>query len=262
MYTKEELQSGLNTDTFARKLYVYNSIDSTNACAKVLANAGAEEGTVVIAEFQTAGRGRQGRTWQSESGRNLLFSFIIRPKLDINKVGLLTFFAASSVSLAIESLSDIRCECKWPNDILLNGKKCCGILMESAFQHNMLDYAVVGIGLNVNQRVFANDLDKKATSLSLECKKEFDRKVIFQQVMRSLETNYIDVSSGNFDNVLKEWKARTTIFGKQITLIQGDDKLQGCATGITTDGGLLIATPEGERVFYTGDISLQDNFQS
>jgi BirA family biotin operon repressor/biotin-[acetyl-CoA-carboxylase] ligase len=259
MYTKEELQSDLNTRTFGKKIYVYNSIDSTNECAKVLANAGSEEGAVVIAEYQTAGRGRQGRTWQSESGSNLLFSFIIRPKLDKNKAGLLTFFAASSVSLALETFSDISCECKWPNDILINGKKCCGILMESSFQRNKLDYAVVGIGINVNQKNFVNDLGKKATSLSLECNKEFDRKAVFQQVMRSLESIYADVSSGDFDKVLREWKNRATFLGKQVTLNQGNKILQGCATGITADGGLLIATPEGEQVFYTGDISLQVN---
>lgn len=259
MYTKEELKSGLNTTTFGKKIYVYNSIDSTNSCAKVLAGTVAEEGTVVIAEYQTAGRGRQGRVWQSEPGNNLLFSVIIRPKLDINKVGLLTFFAATSVARAIEALSDIRCECKWPNDVLLNGKKCCGILMESAFQQNMLDYAVIGIGLNVNQKIFINDLEKKATSLSLECKKDFDRKVVFQQIMKSLESIYTDVRSGNFDKILKEWKNHATIFGERVTLIQGNEKLQGCATGLTTEGGLVITTPEGEQVYYTGDIALQDS---
>jgi BirA family biotin operon repressor/biotin-[acetyl-CoA-carboxylase] ligase len=261
MHSKEELQSGLNTRIFGQKLYVYNSIDSTNACAKLLASIKFEEGAVVIAEYQTAGRGRQGRTWQSESGSNLLFSIIVRPALNINTVALLPFFAAAGVALAIETLVDIRCECKWPNDILLNGKKCCGILMESAFQHDMLDYAVVGIGLNVNQKEFNGDLRKKATSLSIECEKEFDRKTVFQQVMRSLESLYTEVRSGNFDTTLREWKTRAAIFGKQITLTQAGEKVQGCATTLTADGGLVLTTADGQRVYYTGDITPLDDIE-
>ena len=126
MFSKEELHSGLSTRIFGKKIFTYDSIDSTNACAKTLASTGAEEGTVVIAEYQTAGRGRLGRTWQAESGSNLLFSVIIRPTLEINKIGLLPFFAAAGVALALETVTGTRCECKWPNDVLLHGKKCCG----------------------------------------------------------------------------------------------------------------------------------------
>jgi BirA family transcriptional regulator, biotin operon repressor / biotin---[acetyl-CoA-carboxylase] ligase len=254
MFSKEELQSGLNTKIFGRKLFVYDSIDSTNSCAKVLANGGIEEGAIVIADHQTEGRGRQGRSWQSEPGCNLLFSLIIRPSVNINSVGLLPFFAAAGVAIAIEMDSGILCECKWPNDVLLNGKKFCGILMESAFQNNMLDYAVVGIGLNVNQRSFKLNLEKKATSLSIEFKRELDRITIFQSIIKSLDSLYTEVRSGNFEIVLKEWKARASIFGKQIILIQAGEKIEGKASALMADGGLAIGTSSGQRVCYSGDI--------
>ena len=255
MFLKEELQSGLNTHIFGKKIFTYDSIDSTNACAKTLASTGAEEGTVVIAEYQTAGRGRLGRTWQAESGSNLLFSTIIRPTLEINKVGLLPFFAAAGVTLALETVTGTRCECKWPNDVLLNGKKCCGILLESSFQHNVLDYAVIGIGLNVNQKLFGGDLKDRATSLSQECGREFDRRDVFHRIMTSLELLYSEVKIGNFEIVLNEWKTRTTMFGKQVTLTQAGEHLHGRAMSLSADGGLVLATPDGERVCYAGDVT-------
>jgi BirA family transcriptional regulator, biotin operon repressor / biotin---[acetyl-CoA-carboxylase] ligase len=255
MYSKEELQSGLNTRIFGKKIFTYDSIDSTNACAKTLASTGAEEGTVVIAEYQTAGRGRLGRTWQAESGSNLLFSTIIRPTLEINKIGLLPFFAAAGVALALETVTGACCECKWPNDVLLNGKKCCGILMESSFQHNVLDYAIIGIGVNVNQKLFSEDLKDRATSLSQECGREFDRRKIFQQIMKSLELLYSEIKIGNFEITLNEWKTRTTMFGKQVTLTQAGEHLHGRAITLSADGGLVLATPDGQRVCYAGDVT-------
>ena len=255
MYSKEELQSGLHTRIFGKKIFTYDSIDSTNACAKTLASTGAEEGTVVIAEYQTAGRGRLGRTWQAESGSNLLFSTIIRPKLKIDKVGLLPFFAAAGLALALETVTGARCECKWPNDMLLNGKKCCGILLESSFQHNVLDYAVMGIGVNVNQKVFGGDLKGRATSLGQECGREFDRRKIFQQIMKSLELLYTEAKIGNFEITLNEWKKRTTMFGKQVTLTQAGEHLHGRAIALSVDGGLVLATPDGQRVCYAGDVT-------
>ncbi len=255
MYSKEELQSGLHTCIFGKKIFTYDSIDSTNACAKTLASTGAEEGTVVIAEYQIAGRGRLGRTWQAESGSSLLFSTIIRPTLEINKVGLLPFFAAAGVALALEAVTGTRCECKWPNDVLLNGKKCCGILLESSFQHNVLDYAVIGIGVNVNQKLFGEDLKDRATSLIQECGREFDRRDVFRRIMTSLELLYSEIKIGSFETTLNEWKTRTTMFGKHVTLTQAGELLHGHAISLSADGGLVLATPDGQRVCYAGDVT-------
>lgn len=256
MYSEEELQRGLITQVFGHKLFIYDTIDSTNARAKILANKGAEEGTVVITEYQTEGRGRFGRTWFAESGSSLLFSVIIRPNFSTDKVGLLPFFAATGIALAVEKITGLQCECKWPNDVLLNRKKCCGILMESTSQQNKLDYVVIGIGLNVNQKNFFDDLEDKATSLSNECGKEFDRRDMFCQIMSSLESLYTDVSRGDFDAALSEWKARATIFGKQITLTQAAKVINGVVIAFTDDGGLVVETKTGTQVFHAGDVTI------
>ncbi len=260
MFTEEEFKRELTTQVFGSKLFVYNSIGSTNACAKILANDGTEEGTVVIADQQTAGRGRFGRTWFAEPGSSLLFSVIIRPAININKVGLLPFFAAVSIARSVETATGKCCECKWPNDILLNGKKFCGILMESAFQQNKLDHIIIGIGLNVNQKKFISDIENKATSLRIECDKEFERKNIFCHIMLSLESLYSDVSKGDFTTVLMEWKSRATIFGKRVSLTQAAEIINGVAISLADDGGLVIETETGKRVFHAGDVALFNNY--
>ena len=254
MYTEEELKRGLTTQVFGHTLSIYDSLDSTNACAKTLANKGADEGTVVIADHQTEGRGRLGRTWQAESGSSLLFSVILRPTFSMDKIGLPPFFAAVGIANAVETITGLHCECKWPNDILLRGKKCCGVLLESTSQQCTLDYAIMGIGLNVNQKIFLGDLAGKATSLYCESGLEFDRRNVFCQILSSLESYYPQVCKGDFNTVLMEWKARATIFGKRITLRQVADSIDGIAVGLSVDGGLVVETESGQRVWYAGDV--------
>jgi BirA family transcriptional regulator, biotin operon repressor / biotin---[acetyl-CoA-carboxylase] ligase len=256
MYSEAELQRGLSTKIFGRKLFVYDSIDSTNAYAKFLANQCSEEGTAVIADYQTAGRGRFGRTWHAESGSSLLFSVLIRPAISIDKMGLLPFFAAAGIALAVETVTGLQCECKWPNDILLNNKKCCGILLESSLQNNYLDYVIIGIGVNVNQKKFHDDLAGNATSLSKECGADYDRGSVFRQIMVSLESLYNNARKGDFTNVLREWKKRATLFGKQITLTQAGVVSEGIAIDLAPDGGLVVETKTGTQVFYAGDVTL------
>jgi BirA family biotin operon repressor/biotin-[acetyl-CoA-carboxylase] ligase len=256
MYLKEEFQQGLRTKVFGRALLVFETIESTNMYAKTLASKGAEEGTVVIADHQTSGRGRFGRIWLAEPGSSLLFSVIIRPTFNADKVGLLPFFAAAGIALAVETTTGMQCECKWPNDILFHDKKNCGILLESTFQHNKLDYAIIGIGLNVNQMNFSGDLAGTATSLRKECGREFDRRNVFRQIMSSLESLYTDVSRGIFDTVLTEWKARAALIGKRIKLTQTANIIEGVAIALADDGGLIVETGSGQRVFHAGDVTI------
>jgi BirA family transcriptional regulator, biotin operon repressor / biotin---[acetyl-CoA-carboxylase] ligase len=256
MFSEEELKRGLETQVFGRTLYVSDSIDSTNALAKTLAAKGAAEGAVVIADYQTAGRGRLGRSWQAEAGSNLLFSLILRPAISKDKIGLLPFYSSVGVALPVETITGKNCECKWPNDILLNKKKCCGMLLESSFKKDKPEYVVIGIGLNVNQKSFHGELEDKATSLSKECGTEFERSALFCRIMASMELLYKAVSKGDFTNVLKEWKARATIMGTRITLTQGDTPIEGIAAALSDDGGLVVETKSGQRVFHSGDVTV------
>jgi BirA family biotin operon repressor/biotin-[acetyl-CoA-carboxylase] ligase len=149
----------------------------------------------------------------------------------------------------------MQCECKWPNDILINGKKCCGILVESTSQQNKLDYAIIGIGLNVNQKNFYGELENKATSLCKESGVEFDRRNLFYQILLWLESLHTNVRKGDFNNILLEWKARSKIFGKRITLTQNADVINGIAVALADDGGLIVETESGRRVCYAGDVT-------
>lgn len=256
MFSKDELTAGLKTRIIGKKLFVFDSIDSTNACAKTLAEAGTEEGSVVISEFQTQGRGRQGRPWKAEPESNLLFSTLLRPRLSKEQAGILTFFAAVSVANAVERLTGQPVECKWPNDLMLNGKKLCGILLENSVQKDSIAYSVIGIGLNVNQKSFDNDLASSATSLFKETGKRLDRKKIFQSALAEMDQFYEDIQKGKFESILKQWNSRCSMFGHPVSIRQGDTTISGNAVGLSPDGGLIVKTPEQTITLYAGDVSL------
>lgn len=256
MYSKEELQEGLKTSVFGRKLFVFDEIDSTNACAKALAEAGTEEGATVIADYQAEGRGRMGRTWQSPSGTNLLFSSILRPGLLKEKSNLLTFFACVAVARAVESTAQEPLECKWPNDLYLNGKKLSGILLENSFNQSDLEYSVVGVGINVNQTAFDDQIAPLATSLSRELKHDVDRKKLFCSVLTQLEELYPSVKNSDFSAILKEWNCRCSMFGRQITVRGGKHEISGTALRLADDGGLMLETTDGVKTVYAGDASV------
>ncbi|MGH2568888.1 MAG: biotin--[acetyl-CoA-carboxylase] ligase [Bacteroidota bacterium] len=256
MYSKEELLNGLRTNVVGSKVFVFESIDSTNTCAKTLAETGMEEGAVVVSDYQTEGKGRFGRSWLSEPGKNLLFSTILRPRLHKEQAGLLTFYAAVSVARALEAVSKLRVECKWPNDLLVNGKKCCGILLENSFGKDRLDHSVVGVGINVNQRDFPDNGLSNATSLARELGKDIDRKKLFQTILRELDLLYSDVLNGSFSRIVLEWNNRCTMFGHEVRIIREGTTVYGTAIGLHTDGGLVVETSRGKEIVYAGDVSV------
>lgn len=255
MISKTELQQNLRTDIIGNKLFLFESIDSTNACARALAEAGCEEGTVVIAERQTAGKGRLGRTWASETGMNLLFSIVVRPDIKPQKIGLLSLLASVATSTAIEAALKIKTTCKWPNDLLLNEKKCCGILLESSLTQTSIQYAIIGIGLNVNQTQFDKTLEMRATSLRLAAGSEIDRVMLLKKIFEYLDRYYASIQHNERETILDDWRQRATMLGTRVMLLHGGHKISGIARDITHDGGLLLETTAGAQVFYAGDVS-------
>jgi len=256
MYSKEELLSGLKTSVVGKKIFVFESIDSTNTCAKTLAESAVEEGSVVFSEYQTDGRGRFGRSWLSEPGQNLLFSAILRPPLQQEQAGLLTFYAAVSVVRALEGFTQLQLECKWPNDVLIGGKKCCGILLENSFSNNRLEHSVVGVGVNVNQNAFPDNGLSNATSLARELEKKIDRKKLFQHILRELDLLYDDVQHGNFSRILQEWNMRCNMFGRKVQILREGATTNGKALGLHVDGGLVVETSGGREIVYAGDVTV------
>jgi len=256
MYSKEELSQGLDTAIVGKKFFVFETIDSTNACARTLGDAGTPEGAVVVADFQSSGRGRLGRAWIAEPGANLLLSVLLRPRISITNAGLLTLFASVGIAGAIERHIGEPVECKWPNDLLLHGKKFCGILLENLFQQSEVSYAVIGAGINVNQLTFPAEISSRGTSLAIETGKSFDRKKVLQTVLTELDKLYPPVQQGDFDAVVPEWIKRCSMFGKPVTVQQQDHMLTGIARRLNHDAGLVIETATGLQTVYAGDVSV------
>lgn len=250
------LKKGLSTKVLGSKFFTFETIDSTNNCARALAGCWAQEGTVVLAEEQTAGRGRQGRSWFTNPQENLTFSIILRPKLPPDAINLLPLLSAVAIAEAIEAETGLKPQCKWPNDILINGKKACGILLEGSVKSDSVEYVVLGIGINVNQTVFPNDLAQRATSLCTEAGKSFDRVRLFQAVLRALDDRYRTVMKSGFEGILPEWKSRSAMMERPITVSENGNEFSGVVKGIAPDGALIVASAGTERTLYAGDVTI------
>jgi BirA family transcriptional regulator, biotin operon repressor / biotin---[acetyl-CoA-carboxylase] ligase len=252
----QEIPRYLNTEFFGRKIYAFDRIDSTNKKARDLLQKGAAEGTMVIADEQTDGRGRFDRRWISEKGKNLTFSLILRPQIGPRSFGLLSLYAGMAVAEAVETKVNLKPVCKWPNDLLFEGKKFCGILAEASAGANRKAGVVIGIGINVNQELFPADIGKRATSLLIVKKEKLDRYQVLSAVLESLEKNYLYVQGGEVSALLERWSRYADMFGKKISIRCGEKILSGSADRLDSDGGLIIKTSNGEVKILAGEVSL------
>ncbi len=256
MITQEEILNGLKTNLFGNKIFAFDSIDSTNDCAKVLAANGQPEGALIISEYQTKGHGRFQRDWISEPGKNLLFSLILKPPLEEKKLHLLTFFIANSVAEVIENQCHIKLMAKWPNDLLINEKKFCGILLESAGS-GKIESIIAGVGINLNQTVFP-DAVMNATSLKRELHKEIDRVKLLQSIISELDEKY-PAFLANPDLEIEKWKGRDILKGKTVTVHFNQNNFSGTVIDIDPLGYLVVRTKGNRRIkFYSGDVTLKE----
>ncbi len=244
------LQPLLKTAFMGRTLISEMELDSTNIAAEELAKANAPEGLVVVADRQTAGRGRNGRSWLSPSGQNLYFSLLLRPSCQPARVPQLAIVAALSIAKALP-LPGIAV--KWPNDVWMNGRKLCGILSTMSCMATATEYAVVGIGINVNMRDFPEEI--KGTSLAQEAGREFSRAEVLAAVLNTFEEDYVLWShEQSLTPFMERWKAFSMLDGHTITAEHGHDILQGTACGITNEGLLKLKSPDGTtRLVAAGD---------
>jgi BirA family biotin operon repressor/biotin-[acetyl-CoA-carboxylase] ligase len=226
--------------------------------AKKLAEMDEPEGTVVIADYQSQGRGRFGRIWKAEPGENILMSIILRPTIPLEKFGILSLLTAISVSEAIEKNVDVKVTTKWPNDLLISGKKFCGILMEASITADKGDFVIIGIGVNVNQIRFPKEIQDYATSLSLATGKIYDRTIIVQDILRSFETDYVELNkSKNFDSIIERWKKRCDMFGKEITVIHSGKTITGKAIDVDEKGLLILEVENSKKIkLSSGDVTI------
>jgi BirA family biotin operon repressor/biotin-[acetyl-CoA-carboxylase] ligase len=253
------IQDGLHTVTVARELHYFSRLDSTNRLAKELAEKNAANGTLVLAEEQTAGRGRLDRTWLAPAFSSILCSVIFYPDLAPGSLFRLTMMASVAVASAINRACNLPAKIKWPNDVYIGNKKVCGILTEFSGNKDRIRYAVVGMGLNVNLD-FTNhtELAGIATSLQAESGRKISRLKILKGLLEELDYQYQLLAAGRADEVRRAWEQHALILGKRVTVYSGDETITGTAQGIDADGHLLLIDEGGAcREIISGDVSLR-----
>ncbi|MGE5582731.1 MAG: biotin--[acetyl-CoA-carboxylase] ligase [Bacillota bacterium] len=252
-----ELKDGLDTKVFGQIVYEDTEVDSTNNWARSLANRGALEGTLVIAESQTAGRGRMGRQWASASGQGLWFSLVLRPRISAPVLGGLTLLAAVIMAQTIQSVTGIQPQIKWPNDLIHNGRKLGGILAEMSGEMDLVNYLILGIGINVNHRPedFPPELRGRAVSLQMIQPGNLSRKTLLQEFLRRFETAYYALPETGIAEAVRYAKLHSATVGKPVRINRGFGKvLEGEALDLETDGSLIVKETNGRIVrVFSGD---------
>jgi BirA family biotin operon repressor/biotin-[acetyl-CoA-carboxylase] ligase len=253
-----KIREGLETRIFGKKEIVYcTEIDSTNLKAKDLAARGAPEGTIVISEKQTKGRGRKTRNWFSPPREGIYLSLILRPNIAPRSAPSMTLLTAVAIAETLLSVPGLEIAIKWPNDILARGKKLAGILTEMSTMGERVDYAVVGLGLNVNTSRFPDEIEGKATSILIETGQWIRRVTLAKEYLKWHEKYYIILQSVGFEPIRKRWKELSQIIGRQVTVAAIDREYQGEVQDIDEDGALILRdkTAQVHRIIF-GDVSL------
>lgn len=254
-----EIQLGLQTKFFGREVHYEESVTSTQKVAHKLAYEDVPEGAIVVAEEQVTGRGRLGRAWFAPKYTGIWVSIILKPTIPPQQAPQLTLLAAVGVVRGIKAATGIQCEIKWPNDILINGKKLVGILTELQAEADRINAVIIGIGINVNQQIehFPEDLREKATSLAIEVGKKLNRSTILQAILKEMEDLYIDYLENGFQVVKLLWESYAVSIGKQIKARTINETISGKALGITDDGVLLLEDEKGSiHHIYSADIEI------
>lgn len=256
--SEEEVRERLHAAVIGRRLVCLPGTASTNADAFRLAEAGADEGTVIIADAQSGGKGRMGRIWSSPPGTNLYSSVILRPTVKPYEAPQLTFLSAVAVARAIEQTTQLKPEIKWPNDVLINGRKVAGLLNEMSAETDGINFVILGIGVNLNMTAaqFPADLRTPATSLLLEQGHAVSRAQFAAAMLDELDRLYGDFLTRGFGPVRDEWQRRCNANGREVSVSDGGaETLRGMFEGIDGDGAMLVRLPSGmvERILC-GDV--------
>lgn len=259
MYNKRELEQGLKTKTMGQTIYFYEETDTTNNRARELALEGAPEGTLVVAEKQTAGRGRRGKVWESPLGTGIWMSLVLRPQIAPTEASVLTLLCGLATAEAIEAETGLSADIKWPNDILINGKKAVGILTEMDCEMSEVHFVIPGIGINVNTASFPPEIAEIATSLYLECGKTVSRRRLVHKVLERLEEHYETfLWTGSFAAMLEDYRKHCITLGKEVHVL-GREPFFAEALDITPEGELLVRRADNgkEEVVFSGEVSIR-----
>lgn len=236
------------------KVFVFDTVSSTNDVLKDVAYEGACEGVVICAENQHSGRGRNGRSWLSADGEGIYMSILFRPHIEFEKVPALTLLCGLSVCEAIRK-NGVDALIKWPNDVVINGKKLCGILAEADFSEK-LNFVVVGIGINCDTVEFDDEIKDIATSMYLESGKKIDKEKILGDVLSCIDENYYDFLKLGFKGICEKYKALSAVLGKCVNIL-GKEVYTALALDINDDGSLVVEKNGERKTVFSGEVSLR-----
>lgn len=252
------MQSLLNTNYIGREIKYFDTIDSTNDAARKMAYNGCHEGLVVAADFQTAGRGRLGRRWVTPPKTSIAFSLVLRPNISPKDVSGITLVMGMAVCIAIKNIATVDVGIKWPNDIIINRKKVCGILTEMNSNVDNVNYVIVGVGINVNVENFTDGLKDIATSIFIETGLKLSREHVLAAVLNEFESLYDRFKSSGLAAIIKEYKAYSKTLGSLVKVQSVDEEYEGVAVDITDEGLLVVRLQDGsERLVISGDVSVR-----
>lgn len=255
----QELNLELSGTMYQDKVHYFEELDSTSTYAKKIATDDSESGTLVISEVQVDGRGRLGRNWQSPKGSGIWMSIILKPDLEPTKASKITQISAAALVLSINKMYNLDAKIKWPNDIVIDGKKVCGVLTEMNAELNHINYIVVGIGVNVNTKEFSSELSEKATSLFMITSKESDRIPLIGEILRTFERLYNSyLAAYDFAEILNINKKHSATLNKEVIVSRRNDLVKGFAYDLNDEGELLIRKENGEiETIYYGEVSVR-----
>ena len=249
----EEIKKGLNTRIIGREIRYFKTISSTNAYAKQLVEKNIQEGTIVVADVQTKGRGRKNRTWSSNYG-GLWFSFVLYPHIPPERGMLVTMASSVAVAHAIKENTNLNPIIKWPNDLLIHNKKICGILTELDAEMDRINYSIVGIGLNVNNELDV-DLKKIASSIYLETGIQIPRVRLLRSILTYFDEQYDALKSDNYEKIRNDWFTYANIIGKKIQVQTEKTTTTGTVSTIDDSGCLILETNQGSIRIVSGDVT-------
>lgn len=259
LMTEAEIKSLMHTDWVAKEVLYFDTIDSTNIKAQELAEKGYQSGTLVVADKQESGKGRRGRSWVSPSGTGIFMTLMIKPDINPNNASMLTLLAALAVAKAITSVTGEEALIKWPNDIVVNGKKVCGILTEMNAQFDYINHIVVGIGINVHNESFPEEISQMASSLMIEAGgKRFHRAQIIAETMSYFEQYYDTfLKTQDFSALVREYDELLVNRNKSVRVLDPKEPFDGKAMGITPKGELIVDTWESRKLVSSGEVSVR-----
>lgn len=257
--SEAEIRSLMDTEWAGKNIVYFDEIDSTNNRAKELGEKDGVHGTLFVADRQVAGKGRRGRVWESPKGISIYMTILLRPDLIPTKAPMLTLVMAQSVAEGIREVTGMETGIKWPNDIVMNKKKVCGILTEMSTEIDYINYVVIGVGINVNQKVFDEELKEKATSLMIETGAPVKRSALIAAVMKHFEKNYaLFIENGDLSGLQESYNEMLVNRGKEVRILEPGNEYNAHAYGINETGELIVRTQKGEeKHIFAGEVSVR-----